>query len=544
MSSISSRPHRRARGMWPRWAKACAHVGLIALLGGDPTAVRAGAQSSSPPGVMRVSAERATLREKASADAAAVAELTKGQELQVVDHAGAWVLVRVVSSGREGFVHNLLVEAVPAQAMGPPGSVHVSVALVDDQLNIRPVPRHVLVLTSASASGGPLRLVTGFDGQLDATVPAGTYTLTSERTVDFQGRAYRWDQPLIVRSGETLSLALSVDNVAGPPTTPMGGSTNLTTSPSDPPAVAGAAQADSGLVGIWVGTYADSPARLHIARQDVRGFTGTLAVTTQAGRADSELDVAGQLIGTRIELSETAVIARGAAKSWSLGRGTGTLSDDGQTISGSGKDNRGEYRWHFTRRATAVPVSAAAPVSAPAPVQTSPVTGAASAAPSTAAPARQDPDTSAAATTPSTPGAVDFDSRGCGPGNAKHEADTDKTRHPTPEPPPGMGVLYVVRPTMIGNKIQTKLAIDGQWVGVNRGNNYFFVTVSPGEHAICSTAENTSVLSLRVEAGHIYYVQQKITMGFMKARNRIELLSEVDGRNALAKTHLSVMTTK
>ena len=97
---------------------------------------------------------------------------------------------------------------------------------------------------------------------------------------------------------------------------------------------------------------------------------------------------------------------------------------------------------------------------------------------------------------------------------------------------------------MMGNKIQTKLAVDGRWVGVNRGNNYFFFTLAPGEHYFCSTAENRSVLAMKVEAGKTYYLQQKITMGFMKARNKLVTITTEEGKAALAKTHLALHTPK
>jgi hypothetical protein len=138
----------------------------------------------------------------------------------------------------------------------------------------------------------------------------------------------------------------------------------------------------------------------------------------------------------------------------------------------------------------------------------------------------------------------EYEAKGCGPKDAKHSASTDKKSHPLPTPPPDKALVYVVRPTMLGNKIQTKLAVDGKWVGINRGNNYFFVTVDPGEHYLCSTAENRSVLKLTVEPGKTYFVQQKIRMGFMKASNRLELIDEPEGKVALEKTHLSSFTQK
>ncbi len=99
-------------------------------------------------------------------------------------------------------------------------------------------------------------------------------------------------------------------------------------------------------------------------------------------------------------------------------------------------------------------------------------------------------------------------------------AATDKKQHPLGEPAPGKALVYVVRPTMMGNKIQTKLAVDAQWAGVNRGHNYFFLQLDPGQHYFCSKAENKSVLAVRVEAGKTYYVEQMIKTGRRAAADR------------------------
>jgi hypothetical protein len=123
-------------------------------------------------------------------------------------------------------------------------------------------------------------------------------------------------------------------------------------------------------------------------------------------------------------------------------------------------------------------------------------------------------------------------------------ADTDKKSHPTPEPPPDKALVYVVRPTMYGNKIQTKLAVDGQWIGANRGHNYLYLTLDPGPHFFCSKAENRSALAVSLEAGKTYFLEQKIKMGFMKARNKLALLGEEEGKKKLAGCHPSVSQPK
>jgi len=125
-----------------------------------------------------------------------------------------------------------------------------------------------------------------------------------------------------------------------------------------------------------------------------------------------------------------------------------------------------------------------------------------------------------------------------------YSAETDKTTHPTPEPPPAMAMVYVLRPTMMGNGMQTKLAVDGEWKGVNRGNNYFFFPLGPGEHYVCSKAENRSVITINVEAGKTYYLQQHITMGVLKARNSVDIMKEDEAKQKLEKLNPSTWKSK
>ena len=125
-----------------------------------------------------------------------------------------------------------------------------------------------------------------------------------------------------------------------------------------------------------------------------------------------------------------------------------------------------------------------------------------------------------------------------------YKAETDKNSHPTPEPSNGKAMIYVMRPTMAGNKVQTKLAVDGVWKGVNRGNNYFFFEVEPGDHYFCSVSENHDVMPLKVEAGKTYFLQQHISMGFMKARNNLEIMEEAKAKEKLSKLHLATWEEK
>ncbi len=136
--------------------------------------------------------------------------------------------------------------------------------------------------------------------------------------------------------------------------------------------------------------------------------------------------------------------------------------------------------------------------------------------------------------------------KACGPADQElnYSADTDKKNHPTPAPAEGKAMVYVIRPTMMGNKVQTKLAVDGEWKGVNRGNNYFFFEVAPGEHNFCSRAENHVMLTLTLEPGKTYFLQQHIEMGLLKARTSMEVVPEDKGREKLAKLNLATWTEK
>ena len=136
--------------------------------------------------------------------------------------------------------------------------------------------------------------------------------------------------------------------------------------------------------------------------------------------------------------------------------------------------------------------------------------------------------------------------KACGPkeNEVDYSAATDKKQHPIPEQPSDKALIYVLRLSMIGMAIQSKLAVDGDWKGVNQGNNYFYFNLEPGEHYFCSEAENRSVLKVNVEAGKTYYLQQHISMGVAKARNKIELMTDEEGRKKAATANLSTWTVK
>jgi hypothetical protein len=123
----------------------------------------------------------------------------------------------------------------------------------------------------------------------------------------------------------------------------------------------------------------------------------------------------------------------------------------------------------------------------------------------------------------------------CGPA-VHHSTKRVKTRSELEATPPAdKALVYVVRPTIAGGFVQTKLSMDRKWVGVNQRNTYFVIAVDPGTHDFCSESENGSRLTLTIQAGKIYYLQQHIRMGTFKAQNELSQINEEEGQAALGK---------
>jgi S1-C subfamily serine protease len=113
---------------------------------------------------------------------------------------------------------SLLAQAHPAAPSPKPGTIVITAALVDRDMQVRPVPLHALLLTGARADSFATR--TAIDGKASLVVPPGTYTLASVAPIEFQGQRYRWKLGLTVGSGSTSTVALTNDNAAveGAPT--------------------------------------------------------------------------------------------------------------------------------------------------------------------------------------------------------------------------------------------------------------------------------------------------------------------------------------
>lgn len=112
---------------------------------------------------------------------------------------------------------------------------------------------------------------------------------------------------------------------------------------------------------------------------------------------------------------------------------------------------------------------------------------------------------------------------GCGTTDTKFEVKTDNSQHPAAQPETGKALVYFVeddtdfesfpRPT-------TRLGLDGTWVGANHGNSYFYLSVDPGEHHLCTSwqkfvgfgmGQKSAAAHFTADPGKVYYFRVKNT---------------------------------
>ncbi|HEY0701726.1 MAG TPA: DUF2846 domain-containing protein [Candidatus Acidoferrales bacterium] len=111
-------------------------------------------------------------------------------------------------------------------------------------------------------------------------------------------------------------------------------------------------------------------------------------------------------------------------------------------------------------------------------------------------------------------------SAGCGAGDVGFSVKTDKNQHPTPQPAPGKAIVYVFNtvrtdPGFNIGTVTLRVGLDGDWVGANHGDSYFYFQVDPGDHRICAQWQSqfervsklASALSLSAQPGQVYYVR-------------------------------------
>ena len=98
--------------------------------------------------------------------------------------------------------------------------------------------------------------------------------------------------------------------------------------------------------------------------------------------------------------------------------------------------------------------------------------------------------------------------------------------------------LYIYRNENFGAAISMEVLVNNKSIGQTAAKTYFKYDVTPGHYQIQSKAENTSILDLDVLAGKSYFVWQEVKMGFIYARNKLQLTDEVKGKAGVLESKL------
>jgi len=120
----------------------------------------------------------------------------------------------------------------------------------------------------------------------------------------------------------------------------------------------------------------------------------------------------------------------------------------------------------------------------------------------------------------------------CGDDSIKFDVKTEKDQ--PPPAPPAAGKAQIVFIEDEGPQMATgfghaefRYGVDGAWVGANKGNSYFAITVEPGLHHLCVSPQSSNARlkkSLQMafftaEAGKVYYFSAQISLtggGYIK----------------------------
>ena len=107
-------------------------------------------------------------------------------------------------------------------------------------------------------------------------------------------------------------------------------------------------------------------------------------------------------------------------------------------------------------------------------------------------------------------------------------------------PPDGKALIYIVRrPAYFASLAEFAVSMDRQMIGHTQAQRFLYTFSEPGTRTFIGHAENKSSLSLEVEAGKTYYIEQKIRPGIVYPRNKLKVLDEKKGIKKLNQCKLA-----
>jgi hypothetical protein len=111
----------------------------------------------------------------------------------------------------------------------------------------------------------------------------------------------------------------------------------------------------------------------------------------------------------------------------------------------------------------------------------------------------------------------------------------EDSRAKTAVPPPGKALIYVFRQDAAAPK-NVPMWLDNQPIGFIAPRSYFLWAVDPGEHVIASNPDRSVALTVKIEKGRNYFVEQGIATNGVKVELR--QVSYAQGRSAVNRCRL------
>jgi hypothetical protein len=145
----------------------------------------------------------------------------------------------------------------------------------------------------------------------------------------------------------------------------------------------------------------------------------------------------------------------------------------------------------------------------------------------------------------------------CGDTKVKFDVREDLAQQSLTELEPSKAVVYVIEdypgPECIGGCVTVRVGLDGAWVGANQGKSYFFFTVPPGEHHLCSNWQSSfksrssyySLANFTAEAGKTYYFRSRLwSDGSKLPRLDLDQINNDEGSYLIASSRLAISNPK
>ena len=100
---------------------------------------------------------------------------------------------------------------------------------------------------------------------------------------------------------------------------------------------------------------------------------------------------------------------------------------------------------------------------------------------------------------------------------------------------PTKGRVYLIRPSVMGSAASLEVWDGNVHIGNTGSQSYLCWERQTGEATISGKEENTSTVSLWVKTNEVYYIFQHMRMGWVQARNELEVIPAEQATELLKK---------